>query len=256
MKIKIANILVDNLTFDEVIEKIENLIQAKKPSFIVTPNADHTVMLQKDKLFLEIYNSADLVLADGMSLIFASKILKTPIKEKISGSDLFPVLCRVAAEKGHKLFFLGGRPGACATAAEKMKENYSKLIITGTYSPPFGFEHDKQELVKINKMIKKANPDILFVGLGAPKQEKWIYKNYKDIGVPVSIGCGVTFEFFAGMVKRAPKWMQQCGLEWFWRLIQEPKRLWRRYLIEDTAFIRLIIKQKFNIGRSNNAIFF
>ena len=171
MRVKIGNMLVDNVTSDEAIEKIEYLIKARKPSLIVTPNADHAVMLQKDKLFLEIYKAADLVLADGMSLIFASKLLKTPIKEKISGSDLFPLLCKLAAEKGYKLFFLGGRPGACVTAAENMKGKYKNLIITGTYSPPFGFEHDKSEMEKINEMIKRANPDILFVGLGAPNRK-------------------------------------------------------------------------------------
>jgi len=254
MKIDIANILIDNVTFDETIEKIESLIQNKQPSLIVTPNADHIVRLHKDELFLEIYKAADLVLADGMSLIYASKLLKTPFKEKISGSDLFPLLCKVAAEKGYRLFFLGGRPGACSTAAEKMKEKYNDLIIAGTYSPPFGFENDINEMEKINEMIKLDKPDILFVGLGAPKQEKWIYQNYNDIGVPVSIGVGVTFEFYSGMVKRAPEWMQKHGLEWFWRLMKEPGRLWKRYLIEDTAFIWLIMKQKFKDGRCKESM--
>lgn len=254
MKVNIGDVSIDNVTFDEAIGKIEYLIMNRKPSLIVTPNADHIVRLQKDELFLKIYKDADLVLADGMSLVFASKILKTPFKEKISGSDLFPVLCKVADKKGYRLFFLGGRPGACIKAADEMKSQYKNLIISGTYSPPFGFENDKAEMAKINKMIKKAKPDILFVGLGSPKQEYWIYQNYKTLDVPVSIGVGVTFEFYSGMVRRAPRWMQRVGFEWFWRLMKEPRRLWKRYLIDDTAFIGIILRQKFNIGRHNNSV--
>lgn len=254
MKVKIGNILVDNVTSDEAIEKIESFIKNRKPSLVITPNADHVVMVREDTLFLEIYMKADLVLADGMSLIFASRLLKTPIKEKISGSDLFPLFCKIAAQKGYRLFFLGGQPGACIKTAENMKEKYQNLIVAGTYSPPFGFEHDKHEMKKINDMIKRANPDILFVGLGSPKQEKWIYRNYNEIAVPVSIGIGATFEFYSGMVKRAPRWMQRCGLEWFWRLMKEPRRLWRRYLVDDTAFIWLILKQWLNTGRRNDSM--
>lgn len=135
-----------------------------------------------------------------------------------------------------------------------MKERYKNLTVAGTYSPPFGFEHDVHEMMKINDMIKQANPDILFVGLGSPKQEKWIYRNYHELAVPVSIGIGATFEFYSGMVKRAPRWMQRCGLEWFWRLMKEPRRLWRRYLIDDTAFIWLIFKQWLNTGKWNDSV--
>jgi N-acetylglucosaminyldiphosphoundecaprenol N-acetyl-beta-D-mannosaminyltransferase len=125
-----------------------------------------------------------------------------------------------------------------------MKLKYESIFIVGTHSPPFGFHMDEAEDQRCVRRITDAAPDILFVGLGAPKQEKWIYAHYKELGVPVCIGIGVTFEFVAGMVSRAPEWMQRHGLEWFWRLLKEPLRLWKRYLIDDMRFFWLVMRQK------------
>ena len=243
-RINICGIKIDNVSLDEAVRAISAIVQSRKPSYIVTPNVDHIVKLQKDPEFRDIYSNAALVLPDGMPLLWAAKFLGTLLKEKISGSDLFPRLCEAAAEKGYKVFFLGGREGAAARSAEVLKAEYQKLNVAGTYCPPFGFEQNEAENDKIVQMIKTASPDVLFVGLGAPKQEKWIYK-YKDrYQAPLSIGIGASFEFMAGMVRRAPIWMQKSGLEWFWRLMMEPTRLWKRYLIDDMLFFRLILKQK------------
>jgi len=211
---------------------------------VVTPNVDHIVQLQKNADLKKVYKDAALVLADGMPLLWAAKFLGTPLKEKISGSDLFPKLCEVAARKGYKLFFCGGREGAADAAKAVLEQKNLGLNVVGTYCPPFGFENDEEENNKIIAMIKDSKPDILFVGLGAPKQEKWIHKYKEKYQVPVSIGIGVSFEFIAGMVKRAPVWMQKAGLEWFWRLMMEPGRLWKRYLIDDMQFFGLVFKQK------------
>lgn len=245
-KINICNVIIDNLSMEEAIRSIEALVKKKKPAIVVTPNIDHIIKLQKDTNFREIYKNASLVLADGMPLLWAARFLGGSLKEKVSGSDLFLKLCELAAEKGHRLFFLGGRPGAALKASEILKDKYPNIQIIGTYSPPFDFENDKAENDKVVRMIKNAKPDILFVGLGAPKQEKWIYKHRNEYQVPVSIGIGASFEFVAGIVKRAPVWMQKAGLEWLWRLIQEPKRLWKRYLVDDMKFFWLVFKQKLN----------
>lgn len=229
----------------EAIGAIGVLTEQRKHAYAVTPNVDHIVKVQTDPEFAGIYRNASLVLPDGKPLLWAAKFLGTPLKEKISGSDLFPELCEVATERGHKLFFLGGRPGAALKAAEVLKNKYPNIQIVGVNSPSFGFEDDKAENARIIKMIKDAKPDILFVGLGAPKQEKWIYRHYKEFNVPMSIGIGVTFEFVSGMVKRAPLWMQKAGLEWFWRLMMEPKRLWKRYLVDDMKFFWLVLRQKY-----------
>jgi len=249
-KILICGEDVDNVSMQEVIKTIENLIEKKEQIYVVTPNVDHIVKLQSDVDLRKVYEDARLILADGMPLMWAAKLLGSPLKEKISGSDLFPKLCEVAAEKGYKLFFLGGRPGAALKASEVLKSKYPHIQIVGVYSPPFGFENDKEENDKIIKMIKDAEPDILFVGLGAPKQEKWIYRHKDECQVPVSIGIGVSFEFVSGMVKRAPIWMQKAGLEWFWRLMMEPKRLWKRYLIDDMKFFWLVFKQKLSQNKN------
>ena len=237
--------MIDNLSFNEALEQINNLILQRKNAYVVTPNADHVVQLQNDKFFSEIYKYADLVLADGMSLIWASKFLKTSLKEKISGSDIFPELCRISAQKAYRLFFLGGKPGAAEKSSEKFKKKYPNIIISGTYCPPYGFENVKTENKKIIKILRNTKPDILFVGLGAPKQEKWIYRYKDEYQVPVSIGIGGCFEFESGIIERAPKWMQNNGLEWLWRLVKEPKRLWKRYLVDDMKFFYMVLKQKF-----------
>jgi len=243
-RVNVCNIQIDNVTIQEAIEYIDGLAQDRRPSFVVTPNVDHIVRYNKDIEFAEIYKKAHLVVADGMPLIWGAKFLGTPLKAKVSGSDLFPEACQLFEKNTRKIFFLGGRPKAAEGAKLKLLGKFPKLRIVGCYCPPIGFEKDAVELKKISQMIMDAGPDILFVGLGSPKQEKWIYDNYLSLNVPVSIGIGVTFEFIAGMVQRAPVWMQKVGFEWFWRLMMEPGRLWKRYLIDDLSFFRLILIQK------------
>jgi len=249
-KVELLGALIDNLTWDETVERIFDLVAKGEPSFVVTPNVDHIMRLQESEDFRKIYASAHLVLADGMPLLWGARFLGRPIREKISGSDLLPTIASEAAKRGASLYFLGGRKGAAAMAAEVFTARYPDLNVCGYYCPPWGFEYNSEELSKIESLIKQARPDILFVGLGSPKQENWIFQYYQKIGVPVSIGSGVSFEFIAGMVKRAPGWMQNCGLEWFWRLLMEPGRLWRRYLVADMPFFRLLLREKLSAKKN------
>lgn len=168
----------------------------------------------------------------------------TPIKEKISGSDLFPLLCKMAAEKKYTMYFLGAAEGVAAKAADNLMKRYKGLQVVGTYSPPYGFENDQIEMNKIKTMIRNANPHILIVGLGCPKQEKFIYYNRKELGVPISLGLGASFDFEAGNIKRAPKWMADHGLEWLFRIMQDPKRMAKRYLFDDRKIFKLAFKYK------------
>ncbi|EOU1903703.1 WecB/TagA/CpsF family glycosyltransferase [Clostridium perfringens] len=241
MRQNMFNIEIDNISMDECIEKIDDLINNGKFNYLVTPNVDHIVKLDKDDEFLKVYNNADLIVTDGMPIIWYSKIIKRPIKEKISGSDLFPKICELSAQKGYKIFLLGASEGVADIAKKKLQDKYKGLNIVGVYSPKYGFEDDEIELNKIINIVKKSNTDILAVGLGAPKQEKFIFK-YKDIlQVPLSLAIGATIDFEAGNVKRAPKWMQNSGLEWFYRLIKEPKRMYKRYILDDRRILRLMI---------------
>lgn len=241
-RMKFLNTEVDNLSMDEALKRINQLVIERKPSYVVTPNVDHIVKLDSDKKFREVYEDADLILTDGMPLIWISKLKGTPIKEKVSGSDLFPKICELSAQKGYSIFLLGAAEGIAEKAAERLGNKYKNLRIVGTYSPKYGFEKDEKEIDKISSIIKLAKPDILAVGLGAPKQEKFIHEFKDKLEVPVSLAIGASIDFEAGNVERAPKWMQKYGLEWFYRLCREPKRMFRRYLVDDLRIFRIAIK--------------
>lgn len=243
-RMKFMNTEIDNLTMKETIDEIDKLIKKDKNAYVVTPNVDHIVKLETDKELQEVYKDADLILTDGKPLIWISKFYKTPIKEKISGSDLFPLLCEMAAEKGYNMFFLGAGEGVANKAAQNLTNKFPKLNIVGTYSPSFGFEKDKKEIEKIINMVNKANTQILIVGLGCPKQEKFIHKYRKELNVPISLGLGASLDFEAGNIKRAPKWMSDNGLEWLYRLSKEPKRMFKRYIVDDVKIFKLMFKYK------------
>lgn len=243
-RMNFLNIEVDNLTMNEAIDRAEELIIKKRPSYVVTPNVDHIVKLETDKEFQDVYKNADLILTDGMPLIWISKIKGNPIKEKISGSDFFPKLCERAAEKGYSMFLLGAAEGVAVKAAKNLKEKCEGLNIVGTYSPSYGFEKKDDEIKMIIEMINETKPDILAVGLGAPKQEKFLYKYRNELNVPISLAIGASIDFEAGNINRAPKWMQNIGLEWFYRLCKEPKRMFKRYIIDDLKIISIYRKYK------------
>lgn len=242
-RIKLLGIDIDNINMKETINKIELLIEKKKPSLVVTPNVHHINILQKDNEFRKIYKHASLVIPDSTPLLWVSKILRKPLKERVTGSDLLPLFCKTVTEKKYKLFFLGAAPGIAKKAAETLIQQNPGLEIIGTYSPYLDFENDEKENRKIVDMIKKCNPDVLFVCLGSPKQEKWSWKHKDEINIPVIICVGAAFDFVGGKVKRAPKWMQKLCLEWFFRLCQEPRRLWKRYLIGNVIFAWLVLKE-------------
>lgn len=243
-RIKFLNIEIDNLTMTEAVNEIDKLIINKKPSYVVTPNVDHIVNLEVDNEFREVYKNADLILTDGMPLIWISKLKSTPIKEKVSGSDLFPKVCELAVKKSYKIFLLGAAEGIADKAAQNLKDKYNGLNIVGTYSPSYGFEKNEEEINKIINIVNQANPDILAVGVGAPKQEKFIFKYIDKLNTPISLAIGATIDFEAGNIQRAPKWMQKCGLEWFYRLCKEPKRMFKRYLIDDIRIFLIMFKYR------------
>ncbi|MCI7784364.1 MAG: WecB/TagA/CpsF family glycosyltransferase [Succinivibrio sp.] len=241
-KQQLLNTYVNNITMEDAIREINYLIDRNQKSYVVAVNVDVIIKIESDPYLKEIADRADLVLVDGQPLIWISKINHKPIKEKISGSDLVPLLCKNAAELGRSIFIIGGKEGIAQKAKLRLEETYSDIKIVGTYAPPFGFEKNDVELVKINSMIKKACPDILIACFGCPKQEKWIYENYQEYNAKVSVCAGATVDFLAENIKRCPKWMSEYGLEWFYRFIQEPRRLFKRYFIEDLKILKLIFK--------------
>lgn len=248
MKVDICGTKIDKVSLDDAVKIItDHALYCGAPEYVVTPNAQHILCLQKDARFREIYSKALLVVPDGVSLLWAAKFLQTALNGRVNGTDLFERICAVAAEKGLKIFLLGGRPGAADKAKKTLQARHPGLKIVGTHCPPYGFESQPAELASINSKIKAAAPHILFVGLGAPKQEYWIYANYQKLGVPISVGIGVSFELVANMVTRAPVFMQEIGLEWFFRLLVEPRRLWQRYIIGNPLFVWLVLKQRLGL---------
>lgn len=241
-KQKLLNTYVNNVNMEETISAIEDMIRMGKKSYIVAINVDVVMKIEKDAYLKKITDEADMVLVDGKPLVWISKLHRVPIKTKISGSDLVPELCRIAADKGYTVFILGGKEGIAEQAYKRLKKQYPKIRITGTYAPPFGFEKDETELRKINEIISRAKPDLLITCFGCPKQEKFIYENIDKYDAKVSVCAGATVDFVAGNIKRAPAWMSDHGFEWLYRFFQEPKRLFKRYFIDDMQIVKLIIK--------------
>ena len=244
----VGGIVFNNVTMEETVSLILLMVQkGDSARHIVTGNLDHLFMLQRDAAFREIYRTAALALPDGAPIVWLSHLkdrgLKNeeqqPLRERVAGSDLFWELAKVSQKTGLRLFFLGGVPGAADAAAEIIRSRYPKAQICGTYCPPFETFETDAEQAKIRDIIHEAAPDVLLVGLGAPKQEKWIAANKHHLGVPVSIGVGGSFEMAAGIVQRAPLSVQKYGMEWAYRLVQDPARLWRRYLRDDLPFLAL-----------------
>ncbi len=229
----LLNTYINNMSMEETINEICRMVESKKRSYIVPINVDVIIKVEKDDYLKRIVKEADLTLVDGKPLIWIAKLHKHPVKEKVSGSDLVPELCRVAARKGYSIFILGGAETVAKRAKENIETYLREIDIRGVYSPPIGFEKNEEEIKRTIEVINEARPDILIVCLGCPKQEKWVYENYRNYNATISICAGATVDFLAGAVKRAPKWVRDFGFEWFYRFLQEPKRLFKRYFIDD-----------------------
>lgn len=240
----LLNTYINNVDMNETIHAIDKMIESGEKHYIVAINVDVVMKIEEDSYLKRITDNADMVLVDGKPLVWISKWYKNPVKAKISGSDLVPILCKRASKKGYSIFIIGGADGIAEKAKANLEKQYPKINVVGTYAPPFRFEKDEHELDRINKMISNVHPDILIVCFGCPKQEKWIYENYSKYDAKVSICAGATVDFLAGNVNRAPKWMSDHGFEWFYRFIQEPKRLFKRYFVDDTKIINLIWKYR------------
>lgn len=240
--VRILNVDIDNLTEAEVLKQL-------KSGVVFTPNVDHLLLLHNDPDFAEVYECADYKLCDSKILYLVSRFLGTPIKEKLSGSDFFPAFCNYHKNNEEiKIFLLGAKEGVAKQAQENLNAKAGRKIVVEAHSPSFGFEKNEQECQKIIEKINSSGATVLAVGVGAPKQEKWIHK-YKDQlpNIKIFFAIGATIDFEAGNKKRAPKWVTELGLEWFHRLISEPQRLWKRYLIGGPIFCWLILKQKLRV---------
>jgi N-acetylglucosaminyldiphosphoundecaprenol N-acetyl-beta-D-mannosaminyltransferase len=246
----VGGVVFNNVTMEETVSLILLMVQkGESAHHVVTGNLDHLFTLQRDAAFREVYRSAAIALPDGAPIVWLSRLKDrnrkglnhSPLRERVAGSDLFWELAKASQKTGLRLFFLGGVPGAADAAAEIVRARYPNAQICGTYCPPHETFATDAEQARIADRVRDAAPDVLLVGLGAPKQEKWIAANKHHLGVPVSIGVGGSFEMAAGIVNRAPLSVQKFGMEWAYRLVQDPSRLWRRYLRDDLPFLALTV---------------
>lgn len=245
-RIHVGSLSLDPLTMQEVVQRVREiaLSKGKKARMIAPANAQLAQIAQIDHRFQTVLQQAELVVADGMSIVAASRLLGRPLPERIPGVDLVVEICREAANTALSVYFLGGRPCAAAKTADKMRSMLPDLKIVGVDCPPLGFDTDAARSGTVVERIRAAMPDILFVGLGAPKQEFWMERHRDELSVRVMVGVGGSFELLSGELPRAPLWMQRACLEWAFRLSREPRRLWKRYLFGNTAFIQMILLAK------------
>jgi N-acetylglucosaminyldiphosphoundecaprenol N-acetyl-beta-D-mannosaminyltransferase len=207
--------------------------------FVVTPNVDHTVMLRDLGGLREVYDAAHLVLADGWPVVAASRLLGKALPERVAGSDLVPHLFSSSPQE-LTVFLLGAMPGVAQRASENIHKQWKHVKVVGTCSPPLGFEKNDRENDSILAQIEAVRPDLLVVGLGAPKQEQWVYRHHERIAAKVALCVGATIDFLAGEKRRAPRWMRCTGLEWLHRCAREPRRLARRYAVDAWVFPQLV----------------
>lgn len=213
--------------------------------YVVTPNVDHVVIYQESAALREAYATAGLVLADGAPVVAASQLLGRPLPERVAGSDLVPQLFNEAVSQrvAARVYLLGGAPGVGRRAAERIESTWPGIKIVGLASPPPGFEADAELNAALVAEINGCRPDLLLIGLGAPKQELWIHRHRAELGVPVALCIGATIDFLAGERTRAPRWMRRVGLEWLYRVLLEPRRLARRYARDAWHFPRLFWRE-------------
>ena len=240
--IELLGLKLDNLSSGELLTEIENDLESDKKARLVFVNVDVAVKADHDSELKEIINSSDYRMVDGMPVKWLADAKHLGLKEKVSGADFVPLLCRMAAEKGYSVFILGGADAAAEKAAKRLADDYKGIRIAGCYAPPMGFETDEAEVAKTCDIISRSRPDILIVCLGCPKQEKFIYENSSRYDARISVCAGATVDFLAGRIKRCPKWMSNAGLEWFYRFLMEPKRLFKRYFIDDLEVLKLIFR--------------
>jgi N-acetylglucosaminyldiphosphoundecaprenol N-acetyl-beta-D-mannosaminyltransferase len=251
--VELLGIMIDSVTRDEAFAIIDERIAGRVPGFVVTPNVDHVCRCHEDDRFRAAYGNSFLVLPDGVPVMWASRLLGTPLREKISGSDLVVWLSAHAAACGHSLFLFGAAEGVAAQAAAVLQQRNPGLTIAGTYSPPLGFHTDPKANAEAVRRIRESQADVCMLALGSPKQEIWMNEHCEACSVPVMIGVGAGLDFVAGKSKRAPRWAQRTGLEWAWRLCHEPRRLWRRYLVDDMLFFRLLWRELWRRKRGQRA---
>lgn len=245
---KIMNTYVNVVSMDETIRRVEKIIEKGKPTQHVVINASKVNLMEDDPELRRIVNSCPLINADGASIVWAAKKFGVPLKERVTGCDLFQELVRVASEKGYKIYLFGAKEEVVTKVKAIYEEQYPGIQIVG-YRNGYFTEADESEIVK---NMAESGADMMFVAFSSPKKEYWVNKYIDQLNIPFVMGVGGSFDIVAGVTERAPKWWQDHGLEWLYRFIQEPRRMWRRYIIGNAKFVGLTYKYKFKNKKKGN----
>ena len=240
-RVRIGHLWVDAVTFDGALSAIDALVRSGRGGSVFTPNVDHVVTAEDDDAFRAAYEDVSLSLADGKPILWAASLLGTPVPEKVSGSDLIEPLLGLAGRSGWRVFLLGGAPGVADAAAERARRDFG-VDVVGTASPLVRLDGTALDLEQGIDEVVAARPDLVFVAMGAPKQERWIHHNRKRLGAAVGVGVGASLDFIIGRIHRAPRWISNAGLEWLYRLVREPRRLAHRYLVKDPRFLAVLAR--------------
>lgn len=243
-RVRFGRLWVDALAFDDAIDSVRELVQRGEGGAIFTPNVDHVVMADEHAGLRRAYRRADLSFADGMPLVWTSRLLGRKIPEKLSGSDMIVPIVQLAAKEDWGVYLLGGmpgEPGAAELAAQRLTERFGVRIVG--IDPSFvSMDGSKDGDAGVLERVRAAKPDIVFVALGAPKQELWIARCLDEIRPAVAIGVGASLDFISGQISRAPRWVSNAGFEWAYRLAQDPRRLWKRYLVRGPRFVGILFR--------------
>lgn len=237
---------IDNLSMEETLGCIEEFIRSGKPHQHVVVNVDKLVKASRDEQLRRIINACALVNVDGMPVVWASRLLGKPLRERVAGIDLFEALMRRSSERGWRVFLLGARAEVVAGVADTYRRRYPALAIAGWRD---GYWQGEAEEALVAGQVRASGADLLFVAIGSPKKEQFLGRWQETMRIPFAMGVGGSFDVATGRVRRAPRWMQRAGLEWFYRFLQEPRRMFRRYFIEDMAFIWLLIMEAARMRR-------
>lgn len=245
MRITLLGCSVDNLSMEETLQCIGGFIRSGKPHQHVVINVDKLIKVHRDPNLRKIIEQCDLINVDSQPIMWASRLLGQPLKARITGIDLMEELMKLAAQRGYRPYFLGARASVVERVVRHYQEHYPTLSIAG-YRDGYWDPCEEERMVQA---IKEVRPDILFVAISSPKKEIFIRKYLYTIGVPFVMGVGGSFDVIAGVTSRAPHWVQHAGLEWFWRFLQEPRRMWKRYFVDDIVFVKLVLRELLKRGR-------
>lgn len=248
-RVDLGGVRIDPVDLPAAVDRLHAFLRSGRLNQIVTVNLDFVAIARRDPYFRDTLNAADLAVADGMPLVWVSRLTERPLPTRLTGIELVDECCRVAVETGTSVFLLGAAPGVAEIAAGCLCERFPGLRIAGVYAPPFG-PLSAEENERILRRVNAARPDFLFVALGAPQQDLWIRANRERLNASVAMGVGCALDLLAGRVSRAPGWMQRAGLEWLFRLLQEPGRLWRRYVVDDIPVLGWLVLQTLARGRA------